>query len=86
MSVVYRKVPLTVEALFMPDGSVFPESLLLDDAEFQIDKIISSAERTPRTVTSISPTEYTVMVRGRVKKIYYETENNTWFSVKEVYT
>ena len=86
MGTIYRKIPLSVTAEFMPDGSVTPKGLTLNKTNFPIDKVLSSAARAPRAVSSVDPIEYTVMIRGREKKIYYEVVSNTWFSVKEVRT
>ena len=86
MSVVYRKIPLGVTAVFMPDGELTPKGLTYEDSTFQIDKVISKIPRAPRVVKAVAPIEYTVMIRGREKKIYYEADTNTWFSVRETYT
>lgn len=86
MGIVHRKVPIAVTATFMPDGSVLPRGITYDDSNFVIDKVISKARRTPRGVGAIAPVEYRVMIRGHEKKIYYESETNNWFSVKEILT
>lgn len=86
MPVSYRKIPLIVNAIFTKEGSVFPTELIIGDESYLIDRIIDSRPHCPRVVRSVAPIEYTIMVEGYEKKIYYEMDSNTWFSVKEIYS
>ena len=75
MGTTYKRIPLTIEALFLPDGSFRPQKLIYNSTTYHI----------TRVVRCIAPIEYTVIIDGIEKQIYYEEDTNTWFSVKEVY-
>lgn len=83
MNPQFLRVPLSVEVRFDPDGSMVPIALDYCDRRFFIDKVISSRNFTPNVVPCRFPVEYTVMIEGYKKKIYYEKHSNKWFSVKE---
>ena len=85
MKIDYVRVPLVVDALFMTDGTFYPKKLYYNDMPFEIAKVINFRRYCPRVVGCIAPIEYTVMIDMRKKKIYYEPDTNTWFSIKEVY-
>lgn len=86
MNQQYLRVPLVVDVRFDSDGSIVPISLFYCDRRFSIDKVISSRNYTPNVVPCRFPIEYTVMIEGYKKKIYYEKHSNKWFSVKEFRT
>lgn len=86
MAAKYKRIPLTVDALFLPDGSLKPQKLIYNETVFEITRIVSVRPRCPRVVRCIAPVEYTVIIDGIEKQIYYEEDSNTWFSVKEVYS
>ena len=86
MAAKYKRIPLTVDALFLPDGSLKPQKLIYNETVFEIARIVSVRPRCPRVVRCIAPVEYTVIIDGIEKQIYYEEDSNTWFSVKEVYS
>ena len=85
MRTEYKRVPLTVDALFMTDGSFKPLKIYFDGAVFEITKVLSKRRCCPREVGCIAPIEYTVLIERQVKRIYYESDTNMWFSVKEMY-
>jgi hypothetical protein len=80
----YIRFPLTVEAIFTPQGEIKPKKIILNDGSFVIDRLIDAKRKCPQTVPSVAPIEYTVMVAGVEKKIYFEPHTRSWFSVKEV--
>lgn len=78
----YKRIPLTVDVLFTPDGTVKPKKIILGEGSFLVDRIVQIKRFNPRVVPCIAPLEYTVMVEGQSKKIYFEPHSNMWFSVK----
>lgn len=81
----YLRVPLTVDALFLPDGSFRPRKIYFGGVPYEITRVLQKRRYCPKEVGCFAPIEYTVLVERRQKKIYYEADTNTWFSVKEVY-
>ena len=80
----YVRFPLTVEAVFTPQGEIKPRKIILNESSFAIDRLIDAKRRCPQTVPAVAPIEYTVIVAGVEKKIYFEPHTSSWFSVKEV--
>ena len=78
-----ERLALRVEAIFEPDGTLAPKRIDYGDGSWDVDRILQSRKRCPRTVRAISPVEYRVVVQGREKLLYYEADTQTWFSVKE---
>ena len=85
MATVYKRIPLTIDALFLPDGTFKPRKLIYNDQVFEITRVVRIRPYCPRVVRCIAPIEYMVMIDGRERQIYYEEDTNTWFSVKEVH-
>lgn len=79
---IYKRIPLAVDAVFTASGTIKPKKIILKDGVFTIDRIISVKARCPLVVSAVAPLEYTVIVEGCEKKIYFEPHSNTWFSVK----
>lgn len=84
MNSEYIRVPLEVSVLCMPDGSQRPQKLFYHDKSFEITKTLSVRPKCPKEVGCIAPMEYTVLIDNEERKIYYEHETNTWFSIKEI--
>ena len=80
----YKRIPLTVDALFLPDGTFKPRKLIYNDTVFEITRIVQIRPYCPRVVRCTAPIEYTVIIDNVERRIYYENDTNTWFSVKEV--
>ena len=85
MATKHKRIPLTVDALFLPDGTFKPRKLIYKDNVFEITRVLSVRPFCPRVVRCIAPIEYTVIIDDAERQIYYEPDTNTWFSVKEVY-
>lgn len=86
MGTKYKRIPLAVDVLFMPDGRLKPRKLIYNDTVFEITRVVGIRPYCPRVVRCIAPIEYTVIVDDIEKQIYYEEDTNTWFSVKEVHS
>ena len=66
-------------------GESMIEAGIEDKGEhFDISRIIGVRRYCPCVVGCVAPIEYTVVVQGIEKKIYYEHDTNRWFSVREV--
>ena len=85
MRTEYVRMPLTVDALFLTDGTFKPQKIYFGGEAYEITKILRKQRYCPRVVSCIAPIEYTVIIDRQEKKIYYEPDTNTWFSVKEMY-
>lgn len=79
---VYTRIPLTIDATFSTDGKLRPRRLFFEGRYFEIDRILSVRRFKPPQVAAIAPIEYTVVIDGVEKCIYYEPSSGTWFSVK----
>ncbi len=79
----YRRIQLEVEAVFHTDGSFAPRRIYVEDKPYEIQKIMDVRSYCPRVVGCVAPVQYTVLVEGARKKIYYEADSNSWFSIKE---
>lgn len=75
---------LAVEARFSPDGRILPLRILTGDRVFTVDRVTGCRRRAPEGVASVAPVEYTVIVEGIMKRLYYEPESRIWFSVRTV--
>lgn len=73
---------LSVEARFSEDGRMTPLRILAGDRVFAVDRISGCRKRAPEGVASVAPVEYTVIVEGILKQLYYEPDSNVWFSVR----
>jgi hypothetical protein len=80
----YIRVPLSIEAQFLTNGSVKPKKIIIKDESFEISRVIRTRRRNPFLVPAIAPIEYTVLVEGYEKKIYFERDTNSWFSIKKI--
>ncbi len=80
---VYQRIPLSLEVLFSPSGKLIPKKLYFEDKTYEIEKILAVRHHSPQVVPCIAPLEYTVSIDGIHKKIYYEADTSSWFSVKE---
>ncbi|MBO5313412.1 MAG: hypothetical protein J6B29_05540 [Clostridia bacterium] len=85
MAKEYKRIPLAIDALFLPDGSIKPKSVVTKDGIYPITRVLRVRSFCPTVVPCVAPTEYTVLIEGSEKKLYFEPHSNMWFSVKEVY-
>jgi len=79
----YERLSLEVEAVFLTNGDIRPKALFCNGLKFDINKIVGIRTYTPRQVACFLPIQYTILVAGKCKEIYFEAKSNTWFSVKE---
>lgn len=80
----YKRIPLTVDAVFLTDGTIKPRKIILKEGVYSIDKVLNIKRFCPQTVPCVAPIEYTALVEGIEKKIYFEPHSNMWFSIKEL--
>ncbi|MGM9680627.1 MAG: hypothetical protein ACI3XR_03885 [Eubacteriales bacterium] len=73
---------LSVEVRFLEDGQMVPLRIRAGDRVYAVDRVSGCRRHAPEGVASVAPTEYTVIVEGILKRLYYEADSNTWFSVR----
>lgn len=76
------RIPLNVEAQFLKSGKIKPRRIIVDERTLEITKVLDIRPFYP-SVSSIAPLEYTVLIEGLIKKIYFEAETSKWFAVGE---
>ncbi|MBO5286806.1 MAG: hypothetical protein J6B34_01635 [Clostridia bacterium] len=81
---VYKKIPLVVDALFLTNGTIKPRRIILKEGTFDITKVLSVRRHCPLVVPCVAPLEYTVLVEGQQKNLYFDTDSGQWFSIKEI--
>ncbi|MBO5090904.1 MAG: hypothetical protein J6K52_00385 [Clostridia bacterium] len=86
MAKAYKRISLGVESFFTPDGSLYPKKIVFGDQAFEITRVLRKRNYCPRSVPCIAPIEYTVIIDGKEKYIYFEADTNMWFSIKEVFS
>lgn len=79
----YQRISLDVEVRFFKNGKIKPKKILFGESSFVISRILDVRNFCPRVVPCIAPIEYTVTVEGQEKKIYFEPDTNSWFSIKQ---
>lgn len=79
----FTRTPLSVGVVYRMDGKITPVIIICEDKKYPIEKIIDVCKHAPMTVGSMAPLQYTVLVAGETKKIYFEEDTGKWFSVKE---
>lgn len=80
----FIRVPLTVGVVYSTNGIFKPRAIFVGGKRFLIDRVISKKNYCPKSVGAIAPIEFTVMVEGERKKIYFERDTGKWFSVMPV--
>ena len=80
----HLRIPLTIGVIYTANGAMIPRTIIYNGEKYLIDKVIYKRNYYPRVVSTVAPTEYTVMVMGEVKKIYFERDTGKWFSIKDV--
>lgn len=80
----YLRIPLAVGVIYSADGTFKPKTISVGGQSYQIDKILYKKNYCPKSVPAIAPVEFTVLVFGKTKKIYFERDTGKWFSVMPV--
>ncbi len=78
-----ERIPIEVRVRMRADGSVVPEDVIVLGIGYHITSVLKKCAVRPPGISCINAIEYTVMVEGQRKKIYYEKLSGKWFSVKE---
>lgn len=81
----FIRVPLTVGVVYSTNGIFKPKTISLGHERFVIDRVLYKKNYCPKSVPAIAPIEFTVIVEGETKKIYFEKDTDKWFSIKRVY-
>lgn len=83
--VQYQRINLDVDVRFKSDGTLIPQRITYKARQYPVSRIIGQRPFIPCEVRCKEPFEYTAIIRGREKKLYYEYSTNTWFSIKQYY-
>ena len=79
----YQRINLDVDVRFKSDGALIPQRVTYKARQYPVSRIVGQRPFIPREVKCTEPLEYTAIIRGREKKLYYEYSTNTWFSIKQ---
>jgi len=81
--VQYRRINLEVDVRFKSDGTLIPQKITFKARQYPVSRIIGQRPFIPKEVRCKEPLEFTTIIRGKEKKLYYEYSTNTWFSIKQ---
>ena len=81
---MYIRIPLAVGVIYSADGVFKPKTISVNGEKFSIDRVLYKRNYCPKSVSAIAPIEFTVLVEGETKKIYFEKDTGKWFSVKKI--
>lgn len=79
----YKRINLDVDVRFKGDGTLIPQRITYKARQYPVSRIIGQRPFIPSEVRCKEPLEYTAIIRGKEKKLYYEYSTNTWFSIKQ---
>ena len=77
-----ERINLDVDATFSSRGTLIPRKVLYDKRHYPVSRVVGQRPFSPEGITCADPIEYTTIIRGKKKKLYYEPSTSTWFSVK----
>lgn len=81
---MYIRIPLAVGVIYSADGVFKPKTISVNGEKFLIDRVLYKRNYCPKSISAIAPIEFTVLVEGETKKIYFEKDTGKWFSVKKI--
>ena len=81
---MFVRIPLAVGVIYSADGVFKPKTISVNGEKFLIDRVLYKKNYCPKSVAAIAPIEFTVLVEGETKKIYFEKDKGKWFSVKKI--
>lgn len=79
----YKRINLDVDVRFKSDGTLIPQRITYKAKQYPVSRIIGQRPFIPSEIKCKEPLEYTTIIRGKEKKLYYEYSTNTWFSIKQ---
>lgn len=82
----YKKVYVAVTLYVDAEGRMKPVAIdWADGRRFTVDRVLSERNRPPEHVGAILTRRYEVLVEGKEKKLYLETQTNRWFVETPLY-
>lgn len=78
----YKRINLDVDVKFKCDGTLIPQKITYKAKQYPVTRIIGQRPFHPGEVKCKEPIEFTAIIKGKEKKLYYEYSTNTWFSIK----
>ena len=79
----YKRINLNVEVCFKADGSLIPQKVSYKARRYTVSRVLGQRPYIPKEVKCQDPIEFTTLINGKEKKLYYEYSTNTWFSIKQ---
>ncbi len=78
----YKRINLDVDVKFKSDGTLIPQKITYKARHYSVSRVLGQRPFIPKEVKCKEPIEYTTIIDGKEKKLYYEYSTNTWFSIK----
>lgn len=78
----YKRINLDVDVKFKADGTLIPQKITYKDRHYPVSRVLGQRPFIPKEVKCKEPIEYTTIIDGKEKKLYYEYSTNAWFSIK----
>ena len=80
--ICHKRINLDVEVKFRSDGTMIPRKVTYKARQYTVSRVLGQRPYIPREVKCREPIEYSTVIDGKQKKLYYEYSTNTWFSIK----
>ena len=75
----YKRINLDVDVRFKSNGTLIPRKDTYKAQHYAVSRALGQR---PFISKCTEPIEYTPIIDGKEKKLYYEYSTNTWFSIK----
>ena len=76
------RVPITVEVIIDKTGAMIPRRVIMEYDSYRVDKYLGKKPHCPYCIpVNGSTDQYSVVIAGYRKNLYYEPRTNKWFSV-----
>lgn len=75
----YEKFYIEITVVFTKDGAMIPESFEWFGQTVTIDKVLDRKKVPPEYVGAYLTDVFICKIRGKVRKLYFEREENRWF-------
>lgn len=75
------RIYLQVIARFDEDGDVVPLYVILQEEQFKITNVKVINQKV-RLIRNEIPIKYQCIIRQQIKLIYYDRNNNQWYSIR----
>lgn len=77
----YKRINLDVDVRFKSDGTLIPRQVTYKVRNYAVSRVLGQRPFIPGEVRCKEPIEYTTIIDGKEKKLYYKYSTNTWFFI-----